>query len=234
MIRPDFRKLKFNKEKLKKIIEIGFPASIGQSGAALGFVVLNSFIASYGTATLAAFGMVNRITSLIMQPPMGIGAGLTSIVGQNMGAGQLERVHEAFKKSVIAATIISLIGVVPMLWKDREVINLFMKSRDDMEVIDQGITYLRYIALTFPLMGLFSIFQGLFQGSGHTKYSMAMAIGRLWGIRIPLILLFKHLTNLGSIGIWISMSSSNFLISVYGYIVYKMDKWKRRTIEVEH
>ena len=78
---------------------MGFPASIGQSGAALGFVVLNSFIASYGTATLAAFAMVNRITSLIMQPPMGIGAGLTSIVGQNIGANQFDRVQEALKIS---------------------------------------------------------------------------------------------------------------------------------------
>lgn len=53
MIQPSFKDFKFNKDKLKKIVEVGFPASIGQSGAALGFVVLNSFIASYGTATLA-------------------------------------------------------------------------------------------------------------------------------------------------------------------------------------
>lgn len=233
MIQPSFKDFKFNKDKLKKIVEVGFPASIGQSGAALGFVVLNSFIASYGTATLAAFAMVNRITSLIMQPPMGIGAGLTSIVGQNIGASQFDRVHEAFKKSVIVTLSISFVGVILMLWRDRETIDLFMRSKDDMEVIEQGVTYLRYISITMPLMGLFSIFQGLFQGSGHTKYSMTMAIGRLWGIRIPMILLFKHFTNLGPTGIWISMSSSNFLICVYGYIIYKMDKWQNRVINVE-
>ncbi|HSH35354.1 MATE family efflux transporter [Schnuerera sp.] len=234
MIKPKFKGFKFSKKKLKKIVEVGFPASIGQSGAALGFVVLNSFIASYGTATLAAFAMVNRITSLIMQPPMGIGAGLTSIVGQNMGANQSHRVQEAFKKSVIITLSISVVGVIFMLWKDSEIIELFMRSKDDMEVIEQGITYLRYISVTMPLMGLFSIFQGLFQGSGHTKYSMTMAIGRLWGIRIPMILMFKHLTNLGPVGIWISMSSSNFLICVYGYIIYKMNKWQKRIIHAEH
>lgn len=195
MIKPDFKGFKFSKNKLKKIVDVGFPASIGQSGAALGFVVLNSFIASYGTATLAAFAMVNRITSLIMQPPMGIGAGLTSIVGQNIGANQFDRVQEAFK-SVIITLSLSFIGVVLLLWKDRELIELFMRSKDDIEVIEQGITYLRYITITMPLMGMFSIFQGLFQGSGHTKYSMTMAVGRLWGIRIPMILMFKHFTNL--------------------------------------
>ena len=164
---------------------------------------------------------------------MGIGAGLTSIVGQNIGADQLDRVQDAFSKSVKMTLSISLIGVIFMLWKDREVINLFMRSKDDLEVIEQGVTYLRYVSITMPLMGLFSIFQGLFQGSGHTKYSMAMAIGRLWGIRIPMILLFKHFTNLGPEGIWISMSSSNLLICLYGYIIYKMNKWQRRVINVE-
>lgn len=233
IIKPDFKGFKFDKKKLKKILEVGFPASIGQSGAALGFVVLNSFIASYGTATLAAFAMVNRITSLIMHPPMGIGAGLTSIVGQNIGANQFDRVQEAFKKSVIITLFLSFVGVVLLLLKDRELIEFFMRSKDDMEVIEQGVTYLRYITVTMPLMGLFSIFQGLFQGSGHTKYSMTMAIGRLWFIRIPMILIFKHFTNLGPVGIWISMSSSNFIICVYGYVIYKMNKWQERVINVE-
>ncbi|MCQ6963937.1 multidrug transporter MatE, partial [Methanolobus chelungpuianus] len=89
------------KNIIKRILNISLPASLGQSGSALGFMVLNGFIASYGTATIAAFGMVNRITSLISQPAMGIGAALTSIVGQNIGADQLDRVREAFKKSLI-------------------------------------------------------------------------------------------------------------------------------------
>ena len=86
MIKPSFKNFKFDKKIIRKIINVALPSSIGQSGSALGFIVLNGFIVSYGTATLAAFGMVNRITSLVMQPAMGIGAALTSIVGQNLGA----------------------------------------------------------------------------------------------------------------------------------------------------
>lgn len=232
-IQPSFKNFKFNKNKLKKIADVGLPAAIGQSGAALGFVVLNSFIASYGNATLAAFAMVNRITSLIMQPPMGIGVALTSIVGQNMGAGQMDRVYEGFKKSVQIVMAVSLVGLALLLWKDTQVIHLFMGSNQDMEVISQGIVYLRFISVAMPFMGLFSIFQGLFQGSGHTKYSMFMAVGRLWVIRIPMILIFKYLTNLGPTGIWISMSVSNFLICVYGYIIYKRGDWEEQIISYE-
>lgn len=234
MIKLQFKGFKFNKTMLEKIVEIGFPATIGQSGAALGFTVLNSFIASYGTSTLAAFAMVNRVTSLIMQPPMGIGAALTSIVGQNIGANQFDRVMEAFKKSTIIVLSISIFGTGLLLWKDKGIIDFFIRSKDDMEVINQGITYLRYISISMPFMGMFSIFQGLFQGTGHTKYSMAMAIGRLWFIRIPMILIFKHFTNYGSTGIWFSMSFSNFLICVYGFLVYKSRKWQKGVIKTEH
>lgn len=48
------------------------------------------------------------------------------------------------------------------------VINFFMQSKDDLTVIDQGITYLNYILYSMPLMGMFSIFQGIFQGFPYT------------------------------------------------------------------
>ena len=107
-----------------------------------------------------------------------------------------------------------------------------MRSKDDMEVINQGMTYLKYISVSMPLMGMFSIFQGIFQGSGHTKYSMNMEIGRLWFVRLPMILLFKYITDIGSVGIWFSMSFSNLIICIYGYMVYRGGKWKQRIVKV--
>lgn len=234
MIKLKFKGFKFNKDILRKIIQIGLPSTIGQSGEALGFTVLNSFIASYGTSTLAAFGMVNRITSILMQPPMGIGAALTSIVGQNIGANQLERVEEAFKKAIKLTMVIGIIGALLMLWKDSWIIDLFIRSKDDQKVITESITYLRYISVSMPLMGIFSILQGLFQGSGHTKHSMSMAIGRLWFIRLPMILLFKYFSQLGSTGIWFSMSFSNLIICIYGFIIYKMGHWKEKVVETKN
>lgn len=230
-IRPDFRNFKFDREILKKIIEVALPSSIGQSGSALGFIVLNSFIASYGTATMAAFGMVNRITSLIMQPAMGFGAALTSIVGQNIGAEQIDRVKEAFVKSIRLTISFSVLGCIALLVWDNEIINFFIQSKDDMEVISQGITYLQYISYSMPLMGIFSIFQGIFQGSGHTKYSMIMEIGRLWLVRLPMILVFKYFTGIGPVGIWFSMSFSNLIVCIYGFIVYRGNRWQNNVIK---
>jgi len=230
IIKINFKELRIKKSIVSNIFKVAIPASLGQSGAAMGFIVLNSFVAGYGTSTLAAFGMVNRITALIMQPAMGIGAALTAISGINLGNSNIARVREAFKKSMVVTIMFSLVGLSALLIWDNEVIRFFIQSRDDMSVISQGIIFLRFISFSLPLMGIFGVFQGLFQGSGHTKYSMYMEIGRLWIIRIPMILFFKYFTDFGSVGIWFSMSFSNLLICICGYLIYKRNKWQLKIL----
>ncbi|MGK0469167.1 MATE family efflux transporter [Clostridium sp.] len=229
-ITPSFKNFRFDLSILSKIFKVALPSTIGQTGASVGFIILNGFIVSYGTATLAAFGMVNRITSLIMQPAMGIGASLTAIVGQNIGSSKLPRVKEAFLKALKLTTTISVIGCIVLIWKDNEIVNFFIRSNDDNKVITEAITYLKYISFSMPLMGIMSVFKGIFQGAGHTKYSMTMDIGRLWFVRLPMILLFKYFTTVGSNGIWISMSSSNLIICLYGYYLYRKGNWQIKNI----
>ncbi len=231
-IRPRFSDFRFDKRIVKEIVTVGLPSSIGQSGASLGFIVLNAFIGSYGTATIAAYAMVNRITSLIMQPAMGIGSALTAVVGQNRGADQMARVQESFYKALILTGIIGVLGCALLIAFDAPIINFFMQAKDDPSVIDLALHYLFYISLSMPLMGVFSVFQGLFQGTGHTKYSMAMEIGRLWFVRLPMILIFKHLTAWGSTGIWFSMSFSNLIVCIYGYLVYRGKGWQKQVIKL--
>ena len=229
-IRPEWPGFRFEKRILREILRVGLPASIGQSGASLGFIVLNGFIGSYGTATIAAYAMVNRITSLVMQPAMGLGATLTAVVGQNIGAGQTARVKDSFLKALLLTCIIGLSGCFLLMVFDRPIISFFMQAKDDPSVIELALNYLFYISLSMPLMGIFSVFQGLFQGSGNTKYSMAMEVGRLWLVRLPLILIFKHFTNWGPSGIWFAMSFSNLLVCLYGFWVYRGKGWQKRIL----
>jgi putative MATE family efflux protein len=229
-LRPDFKGFKFNRHILRELSRIGFPAAIGQSGAAFGFIILNGFIVSYGTATMAAFGMVNRITSLIMQPAMGIGAALTAVIGQNIGARLYDRVRESFRKASLLTLVLGTVGGLLMFFFRDPIVNFFIQSKDDPEVITQGIGYLSWIAFTTPLMGMFSVFQGVFQGSGHTKYSMAMEIGRLWLVRIPLILLLKNFTDIGPTGIWFSMVFSNLIVVIFGLYIYRKGSWSEQVL----
>ncbi len=227
MLKPNFNQFKFDKKILKEIMRVGLPVSIGQSGASVGFIFLTGFIVSYGTATMAAFGMVNRTTNLFMLPAMGVGTALTAVVGQNLGANKEKRATEGFVKASKLASYMGIVGGIFVFVFSKQLVAFFIQSKDDPEVIVQSIIYMKFIAFSLPLMGMFSVLQGIFQGSGNTGYSMAMEIGRLWVVRLPMILAFKHLTNFGSVGIWFSMSFSNFVVCVFGLWVFKVKGWNR-------
>ncbi len=229
VIPVQFRNIPFDGAKLKRIIRVGLPSATGQSGAAFGFILMNTFIAGYGPSLLAAFSLINRINNMVMMPAMGIGSGLTSIVGQNMGAKNTIRVKDGFWKAVKISLIITFIGGLGIYLLRFKLIYFFTPKAEEL-MVSQSLEYLLYILPTIPLMGLFSIFQGLFQGAGHTNYSMFMAIGRLWLIRIPLILLFNYFTDLGQRGVWIAMNVSNIVVVVYGFIIYYSERWTREII----
>ena len=56
--------------------------------------------------------MVNRISDLLTQPQMGIGAALTAIIGQNMGAGLYDRAHAIFRRALLWVLMISTVGCI--------------------------------------------------------------------------------------------------------------------------
>ncbi|WP_282919639.1 MATE family efflux transporter [Ignavigranum ruoffiae] len=207
------------------ILKVALPSSMGYSGAALGFTVMNSLIQSYGTNTLAAFSMVNRISDLLMQPQLGIGMALTSIIGQNMGARQYDRSFLIFKRAIQFIMLMSVIAsALVLIFKD-QVLGIFIAGQADPDLWLQAKEYVDYTAFIIFFMGLFSAFNGFFQGCGQTKYAMYMSVGRLWFIRLPLIMIMSYFTDLGSTGIWIAMLLSNMLIVLYGYYIYRTRNW---------
>ena len=70
-------------------------------------------------------------------------------------------------------------------------------------------------------MAIFQAYIGVFNGTGKTVFTFLLGVLRLWAIRIPLLILFGNLTNLGSSGIWYAMLASNFIIAIVGIFFMK-------------
>ncbi|WP_026476901.1 MATE family efflux transporter [Alkaliphilus transvaalensis] len=222
------KNLRIEKEVLFKIIKIGFPATVGQSASAIGFIFLNSFVLAYGDHTLAAFGIGNRINSLILMPVMGIGNALATIIGQNLGAENKSRAKLAFKTAIKLSTLFMVAGAIIMYFLSEKIVGIFIK--DNAVTFQQSLDYLRLISASLPLMGFFQVFVGTFQGSGHTFYAMIMEMGRLWCLRVPMIVLFGRYTNWGANGVWYAMVLSNGLICLVGLLIYFIGNWEERVI----
>ncbi len=216
--------------KMLKLFKVALPNCIGQSMEAFGFIFLNMFIIAYGNETIAAFGIGNRISSFTLMPAMGIGTALATVVGQNLGADQILRARKAVKLSalisalLLGATGLAFFNFIPTLTG-------FFTGEE--VVYNQTVDYLQLIILTLPLMGFFQVFIGTFQGSGHTVYAMIMMVGRLWLMRIPLIIFFRTYTDLGPTGVWYAMILSNLFVSLLGLAIYFARTWESKVIRDE-
>lgn len=214
----ELSQLKPKKRKMKELLRIGLPATISQAMTSIGFILLNVYVKNFGYAVLAAYGIGNRIHSIFFQAALGIGSTLSAIVGQNLGNNNEARIKEAFKKSMILSVIVSLTGAIIIQVFLKQFVTIFAK---DDKVISNAINYMRLVSWTVIAWGVFQIIMGYFQGLGNTKKSLNINMMRLWGARIPLVIILNYIGIFKEYSVWYSMFYSNILTGIYSIYVYK-------------
>ncbi|MCP5047095.1 MAG: MATE family efflux transporter, partial [bacterium] len=90
-IHLNLRHLRPDRIIARLLMKIGIPSAIGCSGSAVGFIVLVGIINRFGTVVISAYTIGTRLTLLFLLPAMGVSSAITAIVGQNLGADQVER-----------------------------------------------------------------------------------------------------------------------------------------------
>lgn len=210
--------LRFRPAETKNLVKISLPAAGSQALSSLGFLVLQMVVVSYGDEVTAAFSIGNKISSLLLMPIFALGSVLATYVGQNIGAGNPQRARSACKVSRNLGLIVSIAGCLILLPFRQWLVTLLT---NDPLTQSFATVYVFWTLLTQPLMALFQNYLGIFNGAGQTRYAMILSSARLWVIRLPLLLIFKLLTDIGSSGIWYAMVISNFLILLVGAWLYR-------------
>ena len=210
--------LHFRPIETKNLVKISLPAAGSQALSSLGFLVLQMVVVSYGDEVTAAFSIGNKIASLLLMPVVALGTVLAAYVGQNIGAGNPQRARSACKVSRNLGLIISIAGCLILLPFREWLVSLLT---NDPLTQSFATVYVFWTLLTQPLMALFQNYLGIFNGAGQTRYAMVLSSARLWAIRLPLLLIFKLFTDIGSSGIWYAMVISNFLILLVGAWLYR-------------
>jgi len=224
-IRISFAHMRWDFKWVKNLFALGLPASLDQSSRAAAMAAMVMLVTSFDSEIVASYGVGARILSLVVVPALGLSIATTSLVGQNIGAGRLDRAERVGNLGVFVAAIgLSFLGIV--LFFLAEPLTRFFVP-DDPHVIEVGARFIKIMAPSFGLLGIQQVLNGVFNGAGLTKISMLISVLVLWGARFPVAFMLSNNTPLSYEGIWWAFPISNAIAAVIAFIYYKRGSWKK-------
>lgn len=178
-------------------------------------------IGPYGKYAVAAYTICMRLRILVMNPGFGIANAVAPVVGQNLGANQLERAEESARMgNILGTTVMAGIGVLFLVFPQM-FIQIFS---NDSEVIKIGSVYLQYLSLTFGFIAFSLVLGKALNGAGDTFSPMIITLAAQMGVGLGLVMLLSHFIGLK--GVWIGIALSNVVQGAAMWLWYRTGRWK--------
>lgn len=204
-------------ESFVSIIRIGFPAGIQSALHASISLLLNKFVALYGSIPLAVYTIGTNIESISYVTTEGFQGGIIAFIGQNYGARQIHRLKEAIKKSLLVVGAIGLMASFILIFFRNDLFKIFLP--DDKTAIYMGSYFLLILGLSQFFMSIEIGASGVFHGLGLTKVPSTISI--IFNLlRIPMALILMQYFDF--YGVWMAVTiSSIFKGTISNYILYR-------------
>lgn len=213
---------------LWRLFKLGAPSAVEQSTRALGLMLMTILVAGFGTHTLAAYGIGTRMLSFVIIPALGLSQATSALVGQNIGAGRVDRAERtAWLSALIAVVVLTAIGVLAFFFAV-PIVRAFVPQSP--AVIAQGSLFVQITAFSYGLIGAQQVITGAFRGSGNTVVAMMIALVSLWMLQFPLAWLLSTHAGLGATGIWIAYPVQNTITAAIAGIWFARGGWKRAQV----
>jgi putative MATE family efflux protein len=217
---PNFRP---DRIQLKRIVNISLPAGMETLSMRLGQTLFAATVASLGTVAYAAHQVVMTSESISFMPGFGFGVAATTLTGQGLGAKNPRRAHEsALTAWRLALVVMSGMGVLFFLFP-----GVFMRIfSNDAAVIAQGLTPLRIIAFSQPILATSMVLSAALRGAGDTRTPFAVTTLGIWGVRLPLATVLVRMTPIGLPAAWFTMIVDLGVRAVFFAHRFRAGKWK--------
>ncbi len=195
--RLQVREIRFHGKSLRQIIQYGLPAGIQNSVIALANVVVQTNINSFGKAAMAGCGSYSKIEGFVFLPITCFSQALATFVGQNLGAGEIERVKKGVGFGIVCPALIAeLLGVTLWILAPR-LIGIF---NDDPLVVDFGTRHMRTIAPFYFLLATTHCISSILRGAGKTTLPMVTMLAVWCVLRVSYITIaVRHINRLETV-----------------------------------
>lgn len=226
--KSDFR---IDGAKMKMLLKLGLPSSVQQVVVSFSFLTLTALVNSLPNADIASAcqGIGGKVNSFAILPALAMSSAVSSMAGQNIGAGDTKRAKKTMTTGMGIAFAISMVVFVIVQLFPQQIISLFDTNK---EVLKVGADYLRYIALDYVFVPFVFCMNGLAIGAGYTNFALFNACFSSILVRVPFAYLIVNLTDLGFNGIGLATGLASAASIIVGVIFVASGKWKNPKISI--
>ncbi len=222
---------KIDGSKMKMLLKLGLPSSVQQVVVSFSFLTLTALINSLPNADIASAcqGIGGKVNSFAILPALAMSSAVSSMAGQNIGAGDTKRAKKTMLTGMGIAFAISAVVFVIVQLFPQQIISLFDTNED---VISTGADYMRFIALDYIFVPFVFCMNGLAIGAGYTNFALFNACFSSILVRVPFAYLVVNMTDLGFNGIGLATGLASIASIIVGAIFVAGGKWKTPKIRI--
>jgi putative MATE family efflux protein len=204
------------------LIKIGIPSWLAQMSFSSSRLLITPLIAGFGTAVVAAYGVANQIMGLGFTLLVGVGLGLSTLIGHTVGAGKVERAKKTGDKSIaLAVVVMAVFGLFVFVFAS-QVLGIFFSNP---ETVGHGVNLLRVIALCMPFMGALMMIEYVHTGVGLNTPAMVVNIINAWILQVAPIFVVREFFGGGELAVWWIMTSAGAISACLFYVYYQRGRW---------
>jgi len=221
--RDDLHLLRLDLAIVKVLVTRGLPMGLQMLIVSSSMLTVLGLINSYGTDTAAAFGAAVQVWTYVQMPVFAVGAAVTAMAAQNIGAGRWERVSQAtWAGAAINAAMTGLL--VAVVWTfNRQALSLFLPAGSAALPIAE---HANVIALwSFLLFGITIVLISTVRATGAVMGPLLVIFGSLWVVRIPFA--YGLAPRWGEDAIWWSFPAGSLVGVVLAALYYRYGNWRK-------
>lgn len=197
--RLELKKIRIDKRMMKRILRLGIPSGIQQSIISFSNVIVQANINVFGAVPMAGFGAYNKVDGFVVLPTQSFCMAATTFTGQNIGAGQFDRVKKGVRQGIFISLAVSAAISILLFLVGKNVLEIFST---DSGVIRYGQLTLFVMVPFYWVLSIHQILMGAMRGAGRSMQSMIISVGNMCVLRMIYISIVVPLLNSYQAVIW--------------------------------
>ena len=214
----------WDRQMLGELVKLGTPMAIKTASVQFSKMFVNSWINSYGVVVSGFAGIANKLASISNLISSTMNTAGSTVVGQNIAAGEFGRVRQILSRLSIITLSVSTVLTLAIVVLPDQVFGLFT---DDTAVLALAGPYIPIAVMVFYAGALRAVMNALINGSGNYKINFVTAILDAIVLRIGLALLFGLVFKMEHYGFWLGDAIANFTPFWIGLVFYLSGHWKK-------